>query len=58
MPDNCMEIVCMTTSAKQHADRNRGLEDGGSIHLRNVGILLQHYTISQPRSPRIKFSRS
>jgi len=27
-------------------------EDGGSMVLRNVGILPQHCTVSQPRSPR------
>jgi hypothetical protein len=27
-------------------------EDGGSMDLRNVGILQQHYTESQPRRPR------
>jgi len=30
-------------------------EDGGSMDLRNVGILLQHYTASQPRRPRLQF---
>jgi len=30
-------------------------EDGGSMDLRNVGILPQHYTASQPQRPRIKF---
>jgi len=29
-------------------------EDGGSKVIRNVGILPQHYTASQPRSPRPK----
>jgi len=28
-------------------------EDGGSMDLRNVGILLKHYTASQPRRPRL-----
>jgi hypothetical protein len=28
-------------------------EDGGSMELRNVGILSQHYTASQPRRPRL-----
>jgi hypothetical protein len=28
-------------------------EDGGSMGLRNVGILPQHYTASQPRRPQI-----
>jgi hypothetical protein len=28
-------------------------EDGGSMDLRNVGILPQHCTASQPRRPRI-----
>jgi hypothetical protein len=29
-------------------------EDGGSIDLRNVGILLQHYTMSQPWRTRLE----
>jgi hypothetical protein len=29
-------------------------EDGGSLDLRNVGILPQHYTASQPRRPRLE----
>jgi hypothetical protein len=28
-------------------------EDGASMDLRNVGILPQHYTVSQPRRPRL-----
>jgi hypothetical protein len=31
-------------------------EDGGSMHLRNVGILPQHHTASQPRRPLLKTS--
>jgi len=30
------------------------LEDGGSMDLRNVGILSQHYMASQPRTPRLE----
>jgi hypothetical protein len=29
-------------------------EDGGSMVLRNVSILSQHYTASEPRTPRIQ----
>jgi hypothetical protein len=29
-------------------------EDGGSVYLRNVGILPQHYTASQPKRPRLE----
>jgi len=29
-------------------------EDGGSMVLRNDGILPQHYTASQPRRPRLE----
>jgi hypothetical protein len=29
-------------------------EDGGNNVLRNVGILPQHYTVSQPRRPRLE----
>jgi hypothetical protein len=29
-------------------------EDGGSMDLRNVGILPQHYTASEPRRPRLE----
>jgi hypothetical protein len=29
-------------------------EDGGSMDLRNIGILPQHYTMSQPRRPRLE----
>jgi len=29
-------------------------EDGGSMVLRNVDILPQHYRMSQPRIPRLK----
>jgi len=28
-------------------------EDGGSMDLWNIGILLQQYTASQPRRPRL-----
>jgi hypothetical protein len=31
-------------------------EDGGSMDLRNVGILPQHYTASQPRRLRLEIS--
>jgi len=31
-------------------------EDGGSKVLQNVGILLQHYTLSQPRRSRLESS--
>jgi len=31
-------------------------ENGGSIVLRNVGILPQHYTVSQTRRPRLESS--
>jgi hypothetical protein len=30
------------------------IDDGGSMDLRNVGILPQHYAASQPRRPRLK----
>jgi hypothetical protein len=33
-------------------------EDGGSMVLRNVGILPQHYTASQPRRPRLESTSS
>jgi len=33
-------------------------EDGGTKVLRNVGFLPQHYTASQPRSPRFEFDFS
>jgi hypothetical protein len=32
-------------------------EDGGCMHLWNFGILLQHYTVSQPRRTRRESSR-
>jgi hypothetical protein len=32
--------------------RRHNPEDGGSMELRNAGILPQHYTASQPRKPR------
>jgi len=31
-------------------------EDGGNMVIRNVGILLHHYTTSQPRRPRLEYS--
>jgi len=31
-------------------------EDGGSRVMWNLGILLQHYTVSQPKSPWLRFS--
>jgi hypothetical protein len=31
-------------------------EDGGSNVLRNVGVLPQHHTVSQPRRWRLKFT--
>jgi len=37
---------------------DRGPEDGGSMVLRNVGILTQHYTASSPRRPRHETSKS
>jgi hypothetical protein len=33
-------------------DLNLHPEDGGIMEIRNVGILLQHYKVSKPRSPR------
>jgi hypothetical protein len=33
-------------------------EAGGSKVLRNIGILPQHYTASQPRRPRLEISPS
>jgi len=33
-------------------------EDGGSTILRNVGMLSQHYKLSQPRRPRLEESHS
>jgi hypothetical protein len=31
-------------------------KDGGSMELRNAGILPHHYTVSQPRKPRLESS--
>jgi hypothetical protein len=46
-----------TTSCRtSEDDLNLQDEDGGSMDLRNVGILPQHYTASQPIRPRLEIS--
>jgi hypothetical protein len=50
-----MEAACtFETSVSYHNNtRRHNTEDGGSMHLWNVGILPQHYTASQPWRTRI-----
>jgi hypothetical protein len=42
-------------SDEDSSRRVLGCEDGGTMDLRNSGILPQHYTVSQPRWPQLKF---
>jgi hypothetical protein len=42
-----------TNTVLNYTNRN---EDGGSMILRNVGILPQRYTMSGPRKPRLESS--
>jgi len=45
-----------TTRRHNPEDLDMPLEDGGSMDLRNIGILSQHYTASQPRRRRLETS--
>jgi len=53
-------LVSFHNTTRRHnpeeLDLNLHPEDGGSMDLRNAGILPQHYTASRPRRPRLKVS--
>jgi len=46
-----------TNNMKLFHDQLLHPEDGGSVDLRNVVILPQHHTASQPRRPRLESSQ-
>jgi hypothetical protein len=51
-----MEAACTSETLVSYHHLNLHTEDGGGMDLRNVGILLQHYTVSQPRRSRLESS--
>jgi hypothetical protein len=50
-------LVSYRNTTRRHNPEDLYLptEDGGSMDLRNVGILPQHYTTSQPRRPLLAY---
>jgi len=52
-------LISLDRTPEFYKPRSSGLwwcnpEDGGSKVLRSSGILLQHYTVSQPRRPQLE----
>jgi hypothetical protein len=49
-----LSIVILQGDGRLKVPSSLHPEDGGSKFLRNVGVLQQHYTASQPRRPQLE----